>query len=387
MNIRWIIAAAALSLPWFACVGPDGHEEDSLTVAQQELRHHHHSGGSRGAGGTGTGGDGAGGAAGDGAGGAAGDGAGGAAGDGAGGAAGDGTGGSAGDGTGGAAGGGGGGFAGVCGSAAAPPAHYDHVVVFSFENRTWSDVGLGFSASTMPYLHALASQCSFFGDWTETETAQDSLTQYIGATSGVNNSSTVDDCSPSTSCRSTDNNIFRQVRVAGGTARNYVEGVTAGCSARGNADRHVPALYYFGTYADSTGTHNDHDFCSTEVRPYSEFDVNNLPTYAFISPTLCNDGHDCGDDVVDAWASTNIKRVLDSAAYKAGKVAVFIWYDEDQPVPNAQIAPTSHAGHITAAGVGTHAALLRTIEDMLALPLMNQGQLPGATNLRSMLGI
>src|SRR5262249_26051825 len=99
----------------------------------------------------------------------------------------------------------------VCGSTATPPATYQHVVIFSFENGTWSNVGLGFSPSTMP------------SDWTETNTSQNSLTQYIGETSGVNNTST-NDCSPSPSCQSTDNNIFRQVRLAGGTARNYVEG-------------------------------------------------------------------------------------------------------------------------------------------------------------------
>jgi phosphatidylinositol-3-phosphatase len=299
-----------------------------------------------------------------------------------------GTTGAGGSGTGGATGTGGtGGAAGVCGSNASPPAHYQHVVIFSFENRTWSNVGLGFSATTMPYLHSLASQCTFFSDWTETNTTQDSLTQYIGETSGVNNPSTVNDCNPSGSCQSTDDNIFRQVRLAGGTARSYVEGATTGCSAGGNAAKHIPALYYFGTYTDSTGTHNDHDFCAAEVRPYTELDVNNLPTYAFVTPTLCNDGHDCGDAVVDAWASTNVQKVLDSAAYKAGSVAVFVWYDEDHPVPNLQIAPTSHKGDITQTGVGTHAALLKTIEDMLALPFMNQGQLPGATDLRSLIGI
>ena len=283
--------------------------------------------------------------------------------------------------------GGSGGGTGVCGSTAMPPANYQHVVIFSLENRTWSNVGLGFSATTMPYLHSLASQCSYFSDWTETNTGQNSLTQYIGETSGVNNTSTVNDCNPSPSCQSTDNNIFRQVRQAGGTARNYVEGATTGCSASGNAAKHIPGLYYFGTYTDGSGTHNDHDFCNAEVHPYSEFDVNNLPTYAFITPTLCNDGHDCGDATVDAWASTNIQRVLNSPAYAAGTTAVFVWYDEDHPVPNLHIARTSHKGNITQTGVGTHAALLKTIEDMLGVPFMNQGQLPGATDLRTILGL
>src|SRR4029079_11211170 len=243
--------------------------------------------------------------------------------------------------------GGTGGSTGVCGSTAAPPAHYQHVVVFSFENRTWSSVGLGFSASTMPSLHSLASQCSYFQDWTETSTSQNSLTQYIGETSGVNNPNTVNVSTTSTTCSSTDDNIFRQVRVAGGTPRSYVEGATTGCSASGNAAKHIPGLYYFGTYTDATGSHNDHDFGNTEVRPYSEFDPNNLPTYAFITPTLCNDGHDCNDATVDAWASANVQPVLASAAYKAGTVAVFFWYDEDHPVPNTEIAPTSHKGQIT----------------------------------------
>jgi hypothetical protein len=275
----------------------------------------------------------------------------------------------------------------ICGSTAAPPSTYQHIVIFSFENRTWSNVGLGFSATTMPYLHSLAAQCSYFSDWTETNTSQNSLTQYIGETSGVNNTATVNDCNPSTSCRSTDNNIFRQVRLAGGTARSYVEGATTGCSASGNAAKHIPALYYFGTYTDATGSHNDNDFCSTEVRPLTEFDPANLPTYAFITPTLCNDGHDCGDATVDAWAKAHIQPVLDSAAYKAGTVGVFVWYDEDHPVPNLQIAPTGHAGNVTTTGIGSHASLLKTIENMLGLSVMSQGQLPAATNLRPILGI
>jgi hypothetical protein len=242
----------------------------------------------------------------------------------------------------------------------------------------------------MPYLRGLASQCSYFSDWTETNTQLDSLPQYIGATSGVDNPNTVNGCDPSATCRSTADNIFRQVRRAGGTARNYVEGATTGCSDawdRGNATRHIPALYYYGTYTDATGAHNDHDFCNTEVRPYSEFNVDNLPTFAFITPDLCNDGHDCADGVVDSWASTHVQRVLDSAAYKSGTVAVFIWYDEDYPVPNATIAPTSRKGNITQPGIGSHAAMLKTIEDMLGLPIMTQGQLAGAANLRSILGL
>ena len=270
-----------------------------------------------------------------------------------------------------------------CGSSAAPPARYQHVVVIMEENRTWADVGgVGFADPNMPYLHDLGSKCTAFSDWTETNTSQNSLNQYIGLTSGVSNPLTVDDCSPSTTCQSTDDNIFRQVRVSGATARNFVEGATTGCSAAGNADKHIPDLYFYGTYTDGSGVHNDHDFCNTEVRPLSELDVNNLPTFSILTPNLCNDGHDCANANVDAWAAQHIQPILDSSAYAAGTTAVFVLYDEDRPVPNLIIAPTASPGPNATAGAG-HPAALRAWEDMLGLPVMAQPAVQGAISLRS----
>ena len=266
-----------------------------------------------------------------------------------------------------------------CGRSSAPPATYDHVVVLMEENRTWSGgaspgVGLGFSSKAMPFLHSLATKCSWYSHWKETNPHQNSLTQHIGLTSGVDNPHTVNDCSPSATCRSTDNNIFRQVRTAGGTPRTYVEGPTRNCSTAGNATKHVAALYYYG------GT--DHSFCNTEVRPVSSMNPDGLPTFAIVVPTLCHDGHDCGDATVDAWAKSTLTRILNGASYQAGRTLVVVGWDEDSPVPNLLIAPTARAGGRTST-VGSHAALLKTIEVLLGLPVMAQGQLPGAISLRS----
>jgi PKD repeat protein len=261
---------------------------------------------------------------------------------------------------------------GVCGAGGTPPATYHHIVVIMEENRRWSDVG-GVGFGGMPYLHSLATQCSTFADWTETDTTQSSLTQYVGLTSGVDNHAVWNDCSPSLTCRSTDNNIFRQVRDSGGTARNFVEGATTGCSAAGNADRHIPDLYFYGG--------NDHDYCNTEVRPLTELDVNNLPTFAMIAPNLCDDGHDCPNSSVDAWDTTMINSLLAGANYQAGDTAIFVLYDEDYPDPNLLIAPTANSGVLSTSGAG-HAAALKTFEQMLGIPVMNQGQLPTAISLR-----
>ncbi len=245
---------------------------------------------------------------------------------------------------------------GVCGNPGPAPQRYESVVVFSFENRTWKDVGAGFRE--MPYLRSLAARCAHFTDWTETNTAQNSLTQYVGQVTGAFQPSTVNDCAPSASCSTEADSIFRQVRMNGGTAINYVEGATKPCSADGNAAKHVPALYLRGA--------DDRRFCDEQVRPFKELDPQALPSFAFVTPTLCNDGHDCDNAVVDSWARTHVQPVLDSDAYSRGKVAVFIWYDEDHPVPNMWIAPTAHRGAVTLRGAG-YAGTLKAWESMLGV--------------------
>jgi hypothetical protein len=260
------------------------------------------------------------------------------------------------------------------------PTTYQHVVVVMMENRTWSQVG-GVGFGGMPYLASLAQGCAFYAQWTNTNPNQSSLTQYIGLTSGIDNPHTVGDCSPSASCSSTDDNVFRQVREAGGTARSYVEGATAPCSLGTNAAKHIPALYYRGTYQDATGTHDDSDFCAAEVLPLGDLDPNNLPTFAMVTPSLCNDGHDCGNSAVDAWARTQIGAILSGSDYLAGTTAVFVLWDESDPVPNLIVAPSAEPG--PRSGTGSHASALVTIEQMLGLSVLAQGQLPDATSLRA----
>ncbi len=266
-----------------------------------------------------------------------------------------------------------------CGRKADPPATYDHVVVMVEENRTWTggrtaSVGLGFSPAVMPFLHGLATKCAYYTDWKETSGSQSSLNQYIGMTSGVANSSTVDDCKPSATCKSTDNNVFRQIRGRGGKPRTYVDGAGGNCAAGSNTAKHIPALYYQGG--------KDRSHCSAEVRPLSELDPADLPTLAIVVPDLCHDGHDCSDAKVDAFAQATLRPILRGPDYAKGRTLVVVVYDEDQPVPNLLIAPTAHPGAISSEA-GSHASLLKTIELALGLPVMKQGQLASAVDLRS----
>jgi hypothetical protein len=234
-------------------------------------------------------------------------------------------------------------------------------VAFAFENRTWNKVGgVGFG-SAMPYLHGLGTECSYFTDWTETNTKQNSATQYVGQVTGAFQPGVVNDCMPSAKCSTQADNIFRQLRSVGKTAINYVEGATKPCSAGGNAAKHIPALYIWGD--------DDRSYCNAQVRPFSEFRADALPAFAFVTPTGCNDGHDCGNTVVDNWARAHVQPVLDSPAYRAGNVAVLIWYDEDHPVPNLWVAPTARPGAQSLSGAG-YAGTLAAWESMLGVPCL-----------------
>ena len=250
----------------------------------------------------------------------------------------------------------------ACNTGQAAPAQYQKVVVFSFENRTWSQVGgVGFGAAALPYAHTLASSCAHFTTWTEANTGQNSATQYVSQGQGDTSHTVLSDCQPSATCNSQSDNIFRQARAAGKTAINYVEGASTPCSAGGNAAKHVPALYYWGA--------NDQLFCTAQVRPYSEFNPNALADFSFVTPTLCNDGHDCANATVDTWMQQNIAPVIASADYQAGHVLIEIWYDEDSPAPNVYLAPSAHAGPLATAGIG-YASTLKLWEEVLGLPCL-----------------
>jgi hypothetical protein len=233
------------------------------------------------------------------------------------------------------------------------------VLVLAFENRSWEDVGPGFGAA-MPYLHGLGAQCSWFSQWVETDPHDKSLAQYVGQVTGARQPGTVADCKPSAACSTTADNIFRQLRTDGRRGVDYVEGAATPCSADGNAAKHIPALYLWDPA--------DRAHCADDVRPLTELDPNHLPAFAFVTPTLCNDGHDCDDATVDAWARAHLQPVLDSDAYRRGRVAVFVWYDESTPVPNLWITPTAAPG--ARPGAGSAAATLKAWQSMLGLPCL-----------------
>lgn len=270
----------------------------------------------------------------------------------------------------------------ICGNA--PTGNkIDTVIVVAEENRTWSDVGgVGFDASSQPYEHSLAAACSYFTNDTEVDINDDSAQQYVGAWTGYDHTVTnvYNDCSPSSSCSYTGNNLFRVFRNANIPHREYVEGATSACSASGNDDNHIPDLYMW----DAT----DKAACTNEVLPMSQFSFANPPTgFTFITPTLNDDGHNGTDAVRDAWLAdpSRLPALFNSSAYRSGKVLLDLWWDEDHPRPNTFACYSCKSGLVSTVDPHFSGESLLWL-NLLGAPTSNLGAISTATDIRSIIG-
>jgi len=88
-----------------------------------------------------------------------------------------------------------------------------------------------------------------------------------------------------------------------------------------------------------------------------------------IIPSRCNNGHSCGNDVVDGWLRVQLQNIITGVTYQEGKTAIFVLWDEDRPMPNLIIAPTAHRGEISNV-VASQADTLHTFEELLGLPIL-----------------
>ena len=248
------------------------------------------------------------------------------------------------------------------------------------ENHVRSQV-LGSTGA--PYLSSLADACGTAANYRSI--GSPSLPNYLGATSGTT-SGIADDASPASHPLTIDN-VFRQVRRAGGTAVTYAESMPRTCTLDGSgryAVKHNPAAYYTGD--------DDRDACNRDDRPVGSasalltaLTTQSLPTFTMVVPDLCHDTHDCSVATGDQWLSSWLPSFLGSDAYRGGDTVVFVVWDEPTPMPFVAVAPTIAAGATERAPVD-HYALLRTTEDLLGIE-GHLGTAATAPSMRGALGI
>jgi Phosphoesterase family len=245
------------------------------------------------------------------------------------------------------------------------------------ENHTYGDV---IGNANAPYTTHLARQCGSATNYASV--GSPSLPNYIGATAGDTFGIT-DDADPSVHTLLTDN-LFRQVRALGGSAKSYEENMPANCSTTSSgtyAVKHNPQAYYADTADRVACQSDDVPMGTTSGGPFLDaLNAASLPSFAFITPDLCHDTHDCSVSVGDNWLHAWLPLILASSTYQSGRTAVVIMYDEYTPMPNVIITPSTVPGTTTGTSFD-HYSLLRTTEEMLGIPSLLRGAAT-ATSMR-----
>lgn len=141
--------------------------------------------------------------------------------------------------------------------------------------------------------------------------------------------------------------VVGQLQSKGLSWRGYMEDMAAPClhpelgaadnnkaAQLGNqyATRHNPFVYFASIINSPTC---EQDVVNLDALPTDLATVASTPNFSYITPNLCNDGHDnpCVDDspgglpAADAWLKLWVPRIMDSPAYKQDGMLV-ITFDE-----------------------------------------------------------
>lgn len=225
-----------------------------------------------------------------------------------------------------------------------------HVFVIVMENTA-----LG-RALASPLIARLASANTLVTNYRAV--ARPSLPNYLAMTSGSTWGITDNDYHvlPAT-------DLGTQLTTAGISWRAYMEGLTdAGCmrSPYPYALKHNPFAYYGGK-------------CPANVVPIEALAadlVGVTPNLVWITPGLCNSGHDCALDVAGAWLNSAVSGIVSSDAWRSGGVLFITWDEGDAGdnnlVPLIVLTKDTATGRID--GQYDHYSLLATIEDLFGLP-------------------
>jgi phospholipase C len=218
----------------------------------------------------------------------------------------------------------------LCGALAGQPVAVSHVIVIVMENHSYRDL-IGPSGSSVaahaPYINAtLKARCGLATNYHAI--SHPSLPNYIAMVAGSRGGIS-SDC---TSCTSGAHNLFRQLGAAGRSWRVYAETMPSRCSQLASygeyLKRHNPATYFPAIAADCARW--DVPMGGSTGHFATALSRGRLPAYSMVVPNACSDMHDCPVSTGDHWLATWIPRIARTAAYQAGRTAVFVVWDEGE---------------------------------------------------------
>jgi hypothetical protein len=308
----------------------------------------------------------------------------------------------------------------TCGRSAPPTRSAEgpsRVIWIWFENTSYSEA-LG-TASPMSYLRELSRACAVATSWKDRLQSGPSKPQYVIATSGANCSDggirnadpdgdrgvscvlSSEDPAPACSPVSCPGalaipSLLTQLDRRRGTPwMSLQEGMLTRCSATSAGRyvaRHNPPRYFRALRlgAPSACSRRTIGFPRTVCRTPRTCTIprnNNpllelvkrdaLPQFAFVTPDVCNDGHDACDDFVDrrinadAWLAAWMPRMLAMGSVRSGETVIFVMWDEastfGDSIPNVIVSARIPAGARVRTPID-HLDALGFVQDVLGLP-------------------
>jgi hypothetical protein len=216
-----------------------------------------------------------------------------------------------------------------------------------------------------------------------------SLPNYLAMTSGSTQGVT-SDC---TECQVNARNIVDQLEAAHISWKAYMEDQPTPCfkgsEAGGYAKKHNPFIYYDDIASSARRCHKIVGFeaLAADLRSGS------LPTYAWISPNLCDDGHDCGVSGGDKF----LARAVPALLRELGPHGFLVLTWDEGATNDGCCGGVAQGGHIATIVAGPdvrrgaresepidHYGVLGTIEEALGLPLLAGAAAPRSGRLTAL---
>ncbi len=280
-----------------------------------------------------------------------------------------------------------------CPAPANPLSSVKTVFIILLENTDWSDV---VDSTNAPYIKntllPMASHCEQY--YNPPGGIHPSEPNYLWLEAGTN-FGIFDNNPPSINAQNTPWHLVALLRNAGISWKTYQENIpgdSVPLDPIGSLydPRHNPFVFF----DDVTGTNDpSYPYGIAHIRPYTELagDLasNNIAAYNFITPNLCDDGHDCGVTQADYWLSQQIPILTNSAAY-TNNGAIFITWDEgtdhsDGPFGMIVLSPLARGHGYYNRIHYDHSSTLRTFQEIFGVqPWL--GAAAGANDLSDLFG-
>jgi phosphatidylinositol-3-phosphatase len=206
---------------------------------------------------------------------------------------------------------------------------FSHVFTIVLENESAGDI---YGSQSAPYINHLASHYAAATQYYAV--THPSLPNYLALTAGTPNPLDGTDCSVGLSCHvpGTHSNIADEIEASGRTWAAYMESMPAPCTLSNSGEyavRHNPFVYFDDIRNGANNRCAAHDLPYNAGQFATMLSSGQVPDYVWITPNLCDDGHDpCGGDQVahtDTWLSHNVPPILASSAFQQGGVLFIVW--------------------------------------------------------------